>query len=126
MLLAVEAGLSVLALVLAFAAPNLGSRWFEAFEKSFGKLAQRGGLSVLLVGLTALALRAVLLPILPIPQPGVQDEFCYLLLSDTFAHGRVTNPTSPMWMHFESPFISWQPTYTAQYWPAQGVFMAMG
>lgn len=126
MLLAIEAGLAAFALALAFTTPNLGSRWFDALEKSLGKLAQRRRISVLLVGSMALVLRFALLPILPIPQPGVQDEFCYLLLSDTFAHGRLTNPTNPMWVHFESPFILWQPTYTAQYWPAQGVFMAIG
>jgi hypothetical protein len=124
--LVIEAGLTVLALVLAFTVPTLGSRWFEAIERSFGKLAKRRGLSVIVVGLTALALRVALLPILPIPLPGVQDEFCYLLLSDTFAHGRLTNPTSPMWVHFESPFILWHPTYTAKYWPAQGLIMAFG
>jgi hypothetical protein len=126
MFLAIEAGLSVLALALAFTVPNLGSRWFEVLERSFGKLAQMRGLSVVVVGLTALALRAALLPILPIPVPGVHDEFGYLLLSDTFAHGRLTNPTSPMWVHFESPFILWQPTYTAKFWPAQGMMMAVG
>ena len=126
MVLAIEAALSVLALVLALKVPKLGSRWFEASERSFGRLAQRRGLSVITVGLTALALRLALLPILPIPLPGVQDEFGYLLLSDTFAHGRLANPTSPMWTHFEVPFILWQPTYTAKYWPAQGLFMAAG
>ncbi len=121
MLLAIEAGLSVLALVLAFTVPNLGSRWFEALERNLGSLARQRGLSVITVGLTALSLRAALLPILPIPVPGVTDEYCYLLLSDTFAHGRLTNPTSPMWVHFESPFILWHPTYTTKFYPAQGL-----
>jgi hypothetical protein len=69
MFLTIEAGLSVLALALAFTVPRLGSRWFEALERTFGKLAQRRGLSVVVVGLTALALRLALLPILPIPTP---------------------------------------------------------
>jgi hypothetical protein len=126
MALAIEAGLTVISLVLAFTVPKLGSRWFEALERNFGKLAKRRGLSVLVVGLSALALRAVLLPILPIPAPGVADEFCYLLLSDTFAHGRLTNPSNPMWVHFETLHVLWQPTYTSKYWPAQGLFMAVG
>ena len=122
----IEAGLTVLALMLAFTVPKLGSRWFEALERGFGKLAERRGLSVLVVGLTALALRAALLPILPVPNPAVYDEFGYLLLSDTFAHGRLTNPTNPMWAHFENLFIIWHPTYTAMYYPAQGLIMAFG
>ena len=119
MFLAIEGVLTVLVVVLAFTVPKLGARWFEALERNLGNLARQRGLSVITVGLTALSLRAALLPILPIPVPGVTDEYCYLLLSDTFAHGRLTNPTSPMWVHFESPFILWHPTYTTKFYPAQ-------
>ncbi len=126
MFLKIEAALSVLALVLAFAVPKLGSRWFEAIERSFGKLAQRRGLSVVVVGLTALALRLALLPILPVPTPAAMDEFSYLLIADTFAHGRLANPTSPMWAHLESPLVLWQPTHVGIYHPAQSLFMAVG
>ena len=105
--------MSVLALVLAFTVPNLGSRWFEALERSFGKLAQRRGLSVVVVGLTALALRLALLPILPVPVPGGYDGFSYLLLADTFAHGRLTNPTNPMWVHLQTFHVLWKPTHGA-------------
>jgi hypothetical protein len=126
MFLSIEAGLVVLALALAFTVPNLGSRWFQALERSLGNLARQRGLSVVVVGLTALALRLALLPILPIPVPGIPDEFGYLLLSDTFAHGRLTNPSNPMWVHFETLLVLWQPTHTAKYWPAQGLIMALG
>ena len=56
----IEAGLTVLALMLAFTVPKLDSRWFEALERAFGRLAERRGLSVLVVGLTALVLLAFL------------------------------------------------------------------
>ena len=126
MMFLTESCLAVVALVVAFAFPTVGRAWFEACEHALAKLARRPKLAILVVGATALAARAVLLPILPIPQPGGHDDFGYLLLADTFTHGRLTNPTHPMWVHFESFHIIWQPTYTAMFYPAQGLIMALG
>lgn len=125
-MLRIETGLVLLSLLMAFLYPRFGSSWFERFEDWFSCLAQRRGLSVAVIGITALLLRAALLPLEPIPEPVVHDEFGYLLAADTFAHGRLTNPTPQMWEHFESFSILVKPTYQCYAQPAQGMFLAFG
>ena len=125
-LVLIEGGLAVLALAVSFGLPGFGSLWFGRIERAFNQLARRRSLSVALVGATAFILRLAVLPFCPIPFPFLTDDFSFLLAADTFASGRLTNPTPAMWVNLESIHVTMKPTYMSMYFPAQGLVLAAG
>src|SRR5579872_870355 len=92
---------------------------------SLRRLARRRNWAILLVGMVAFAGDALVSQWKP-PYPSARDEFSYLLAADTFAAGRLTNPTPAQWQHFETPEVLVRPTYQSKYPPGQGLILAIG
>src|SRR6266480_6998080 len=98
--------------------------FFSKIENYGTCLARRRGLSCAVVIFSCLLLRVMVMPWVPIPEPVYHDEYSYLLQADTFASGKITNPTPAGWEHFETFHINMQPTYHGMYPPGQALFMA--
>jgi hypothetical protein len=98
----------------------------RAAVRAFDRFASRRAASVAFVGALAFACCALVAAVKGIPLPEAHDEQAYLLGADTFAHGRMTNPTVPCWRSLEQFHVLLQPTFAPKYPPAQAAFLALG
>jgi hypothetical protein len=126
MLIYIELAVVVTVFIVALMRPDFAVVPLAHAEAHFSRLAHKRRTALVFVGGVAIAMRLAALPILPIPEPSVEDEFSYLLQADTFLHGRLTNPTPALWPHFETLHVNMRPTYQSKYPPAQGMMLALG
>lgn len=87
---------------------------------------ERKRLAAAVAFLLALAIGALPWLLGNVAPPSFHDEFAYLLGADTFAHGRLTNPTPKFAEHFETFHEIVQPTYQSKFPPGQSIALFIG
>src|SRR5689334_9223973 len=90
------------------------------------RLGRRVLLAETLVFAFAFALSAIPSLIWSVPLPSEPDEFSYLLAGDTFARGRLTNPSPLPADALEYADVLVRPTYASKHPPAQGLALTFG
>ncbi|MBV8843937.1 MAG: hypothetical protein JO307_14100, partial [Bryobacterales bacterium] len=115
----------VLCFVIALVAPKLGAKKLQRLEGAISRFALHRRQAVLFCAVLPVLARVALLPIFGIPEPVIADEFGYLLVANTLASGRLTNPAHALWKFFEAIYVLHQPTYTSIYPIAPAILLAI-
>jgi hypothetical protein len=107
------AALTAAAILVAFRAPAFASKLFASIERNGARLASRPILTIIGLAVCAVILRSALIPVLGTPQPVIPDEVSLLLQADTYASGRIDNPS--VTPSFSSFYTLVSPTYASTY-----------
>jgi len=118
-------------LILMGAAVGLSLTGFDlpyhvAFVERIRQIATKPRLVILGLGVGTFLGCVVVSGTLHEPVPLVHDEFSYLLIGDTLAHGHVANPVPPLPEFFDTFHVLVHPVYVSKYFPVQGIFLAVG
>jgi hypothetical protein len=108
---------------------SLGEKGWRAFVLNMVSLIKKAeeARSISILPFVATLVGALIVALLwhePIPR--VNDEFSYLLSADTLASGKIYNPTPSSPEFFDTFHVLIQPRYASKYFPAQGLFLALG
>lgn len=120
-----ETAVFLVGLLVLFLWPNGSSRSADKLLAKLAVRAKSAGQVLFVVGLLAGLGNALTTLIQGPPIPVVSDEWSYLLATETFASGRVTNPPSPHRSLVGENTLG-IPTYQSKYPPAQGSILALG
>lgn len=113
-------------LYLALGLAVLALLWRPRMESLARRLAEKTVPCMVLLAVLPVALRLLLLPHHPVPQPDIYDEFGHLFVADTLRHWRLSNPAHPLHQFFETFFTLQLPTYSSIYPIGQGLMLAIG
>jgi hypothetical protein len=119
-----ELALTLLAALLVLWRPR---RLEAPLRRAWRRLAAIGPRrAVAASALGALLASAATMLWLGFPVPRVSDEQGYLLTADTFAHGRLANPSPRVPAAFEAVHVVVRPSYASKYPPAPALPLAIG
>ncbi len=118
--------LVLLGLTVALSLAGIGFGPDSVFVQRIHKGAAKLNVILLAVGVSVFLGCMIVSVILHEPTPLVHDEFSYLLIGDTLAHGHVADPSPPLPEFFDTFHVLVHPAYVSKYFPAQGVFLALG